>query len=81
MTCHVCCSTLDLYSNIKSYLANEQENFLDKEFNEHNIADFIMWCNDDTNEDKKCNICLKISQDVEEDSEKLVSFVFSDLVS
>lgn len=53
---------LDLFHNTKLLLIEYERSFKQKESNELNLANFIMWSSgevNDMNEDRKCQICSK----------------------
>lgn len=54
---------LDMFHNTKQLLLENERTFKQKELNELNIANFIMWSNgeiNDMNEDRKCQVCSKV---------------------
>lgn len=74
---------LEIYHSIKliltEYIASKY-----RDSNELNIANFIMWSNEETNdinnEEKKCQICSKSITDSNNEDGSLISELFPDLV-
>lgn len=74
-----------MFRNIKVLLTDNEEKFKQKESNELNIANFIMWSNgenNDLNEDK-CHICSRSTDygNLKSMGNEIILQVFPNLVS